>query len=106
MLATVLSGPAARAVTPPVHNLRMEPGRIVAVIGTCSAGSCVRPAVLYVEVLSARGRVSGTVCERCAEATSAARFLLDMITARNGPLVAAPPRRAPPAQVRLEPVSI
>jgi hypothetical protein len=53
-------------------------GRIVGVIGTCSAGGCSRPAVRHVEVDTAQGRLVGVVCERCALATSSAAFLLSM----------------------------
>ena len=85
-----------------MHNRRMELGRIVGVIGKCSAGGCVRPAVRYVELGNPRGRVSGVVCQRCAEATSAAGFLLEMIPSRNSGLVAARPLRAPPLDTRQE----
>jgi hypothetical protein len=54
-------------------------GRIVGVIGICSAGACSRPAVSYLELVTARGPVVGVVCERCAQATSSALFLLDLI---------------------------
>jgi hypothetical protein len=69
-------------VTLLVHNRGMtsEPrGRIVGVIGTCSAGGCSRPAVRHVAFVTARGGVAGVVCERCASATSSAVFLLDLI---------------------------
>jgi hypothetical protein len=57
-----------------------EPGgRIVGVIGTCSAGACARPAVCHLDLVTAQGRVSGVVCERCAQVTSSAAFLLELI---------------------------
>jgi hypothetical protein len=50
------------------------------VIGRCSASGCTRAAVRYVEFVTDRhGTVAGSVCERCAEATSSAIFLLDLI---------------------------
>jgi hypothetical protein len=55
-------------------------GRIVGVIGTCSAGACTHPAVDHLEPVTARGPVVvGVVCERCALATSPALFLLNLI---------------------------
>jgi hypothetical protein len=54
-------------------------GRIVGVIGTCSAGACSRPAVYHLELVTARGPVVGVVCQRCALATSSALFLLSLI---------------------------
>jgi hypothetical protein len=53
---------------------------VVGVIGRCSASGCSRAAVRYVEFVTDRyGTVAGSVCERCAEATSSAIFLLDLI---------------------------
>jgi hypothetical protein len=54
-------------------------GRIVGVIGTCSAGGCRRPAVHHVDLETGGGRLVGVVCERCARVTSAALFLLRLI---------------------------
>jgi hypothetical protein len=54
-------------------------GRIVGVIGTCSAGSCSRPAVRHIDLDTAQGRLIGLVCERCALATSSAVFMLALI---------------------------
>jgi hypothetical protein len=54
-------------------------GRIVGVIGTCSAGACARPAVHHIDLTTLHGRVAGVVCDRCAKATSSAVFLLELI---------------------------
>jgi hypothetical protein len=54
-------------------------GRIVGVIGVCSAGGCTRPAVRHVELMSGGGEVAGIVCDRCARATLSALFLLELI---------------------------
>jgi hypothetical protein len=54
-------------------------GQIVGVIGICSAGACSRPAARYLDLETARGRLVGVVCERCALATSSATFLLALI---------------------------
>jgi hypothetical protein len=54
-------------------------GRIIGVIGTCSAGSCSRLAVQHVELVTAAGEIAGVVCARCARATASALFLLEMI---------------------------
>jgi len=60
--------------------MKSEPGgRIVGVIGTCSAGCCARPAVRHIELVTAHGRIAGVVCEHCARATSSAVFLLELI---------------------------
>jgi hypothetical protein len=75
-----------RASTTPSHPRRTveamaspSEGRVIAVIGTCSAGGCSRPAVRHVELFTAGRRVAGIVCDRCAVATSSALFLLDLI---------------------------
>jgi hypothetical protein len=54
-------------------------GRIVGVIGICSAGGCSRPAAGHIALDTSRGALVGVVCEQCAAATSAAVFLLDLI---------------------------
>jgi hypothetical protein len=54
-------------------------GRIVGVIGVCSAGHCSRPAVRHLELVTSQGRLVGAVCERCAQATVSAIFLLSLI---------------------------
>jgi hypothetical protein len=54
-------------------------GRIVGVIGTCSAGNCSRVAVRHVELVTAAGQLAGILCERCAQATASAVFLLELI---------------------------
>ena len=53
--------------------------QIVGVIGSCSVGTCCRPAVRHVELSSPRGVLAGIVCERCTLATSSALFLLELI---------------------------
>jgi hypothetical protein len=54
-------------------------GRIVGLVGPCSAGNCSRLAVHHVEMVTAGRQVAGTVCERCARVTASALFLLDLI---------------------------
>src|SRR4029077_9197826 len=73
--ATMPSHPWCR-IEPMANEAR---GRIVGVIGTCSAGGCLRPAVRHVEFISSLGRLAGVVCEQCAMATSSAVFLLELI---------------------------
>jgi hypothetical protein len=58
-------------------------GRIVGAIGSCSVGSCSRPAVRHLELVTARGLLTGVVCERCAVATSSAVFLLRLIAEQS-----------------------
>jgi hypothetical protein len=41
----------------------------IAVIGTCAAPGCERPARVHVEVVVADRVLRGTVCERCERAT-------------------------------------
>jgi hypothetical protein len=53
---------------------------VVGVIGRCSSSGCTHRATLHVELRTARaGTVRGALCERCARATAAAAFLLDLI---------------------------
>jgi hypothetical protein len=53
---------------------------VIRVIGRCSVASCPRAAVRFVEFATDRyGTLAGSVCEHCAEATSSALFLLDLI---------------------------
>ena len=48
----------------------------IAVIGTCAASGCERPARVHVEVVVADRVVRGTVCERCERATRLGAMLL------------------------------
>ena len=58
------------AGTPPPHLAT------IAVIGTCGAPGCDRPARVLVEVVVADRVVRGTVCERCERATHLGAVLL------------------------------
>jgi hypothetical protein len=59
----------------------LEPGtaRVIGVIGQCSVSACSRQAARHVLLATRRWTVSGVVCEHCAQATSSAAFLLDLL---------------------------
>jgi len=48
----------------------------IAVIGSCTAPGCERPARIHVEIVVADRVVRGAVCERCERATRLGAMLL------------------------------
>jgi hypothetical protein len=62
------------------HTSARDRGAVIGVIGRCSSTGCTRRAARHVELRTARaGTIRGTLCERCAGATTSAAFLLDLI---------------------------
>jgi hypothetical protein len=53
---------------------------VIGVIGRCSASGCSRAATRHLKLDTARaGTIRGAVCDRCADVSCAAAFLLDLI---------------------------
>lgn len=53
---------------------------IIGVIGQCTVSSCSRQAARHVVLRTRRSvTISGVVCEHCAQATTLAAFLLDLL---------------------------
>jgi hypothetical protein len=50
------------------------------VIGQCSVPACSRQAARHLVIRTRRSiTIAGVVCERCAQATASAAFLLDLL---------------------------
>jgi len=57
-----------------------EAARIIGVIGQCSVSACSAQAARHIEIHTRRSiTISGVVCEHCAQATTFAAFLLDLL---------------------------
>jgi hypothetical protein len=59
----------------------MEGSATISVIGRCAVPSCTRPATTHLVISGGGHTVAGAVCDRCAEASRLAAFLLEVVAA-------------------------